>query len=644
MFKSIASRFALITVVLMLFVVAEGAVFYGYQRFRDERAVRVRELNEAEQEIAEIAADYRHLRNFEPLIMNNADFAALAAFDTAYARVTHRLEVMGDSAAAKRYGYATVDLAEWLQFYRTTLRSFVRTYVVKRLRENNLQTEFSSLFVSAMGSGDVSFIRSAYALHPSVFFSQSGSGDVFLKRTADYFLDKTLRSSTRGKAENAYARQYRALVTAAIHFRDRYAEARGAFEIVSAELTASFEALSVKIQAIAKREYQQDEIDRRVFFARMVWMLAVFTLVMAGWILVLVRGTVRPISGLSRVAESVRHGDLTARFSMRAFREMEELGASFNGMLDTIHEKNGELHSMQGALEDRVMDLRRSEESLKTALRTLRETQEQLVSSEKMAALGRLSAGIAHELKNPLAVVMNAHFVIDVYAKYIGEIMKAADEVLIAHRAGTSVDFSRLAAAAETAKDKAKRTLLELTQDLKKNNDLVLKESERMRAIIKSLNMFSHPSDEDFEHVAMNEVIESALAISAHEISGHCVVVKECEDGLLVKGSPNRLTQVFINLFVNAAQAVLPPQGLLRIQAYRDGKQVVIIVSDNGSGIAAEHKDHIFDPFFTTKERGKGSGLGLSIVYSIVTSHKGAIAVDSEVGKGTTFTVTFPSA
>jgi signal transduction histidine kinase len=122
------------------------------------------------------------------------------------------------------------------------------------------------------------------------------------------------------------------------------------------------------------------------------------------------------------------------------------------------------------------------------------------------------------------------------------------------------------------------------------------------------------------------------------------VVVKECEDGLLVKGSPNRLTQVFINLFVNAAQAVLPPQGLLRIQAYRDGKQVVIIVSDNGSGIAAEHKDHIFDPFFTTKERGKGSGLGLSIVYSIVTSHKGAIAVDSEVGKGTTFTVTFPSA
>jgi C4-dicarboxylate-specific signal transduction histidine kinase len=162
---------------------------------------------------------------------------------------------------------------------------------------------------------------------------------------------------------------------------------------------------------------------------------------------------------------------------------------------------------------------------------------------------------------------------------------------------------------------------------------------------VRSLRVFARTSDDERAPVAVRPLLERALAMTAHELRKCAVVHTELGDAPQVVASDGRLTQVFVNLLMNAAQAVAggdPGTAQVHVRLWAEDGAVRVSVRDTGRGIAPEHLAHVFDPFFTTKSVGEGSGLGLAIVHGIVTSLGGSITVDSRLGEGTTFVVALP--
>ncbi|MEJ2679341.1 MAG: HAMP domain-containing sensor histidine kinase [Gemmatimonadota bacterium] len=229
--------------------------------------------------------------------------------------------------------------------------------------------------------------------------------------------------------------------------------------------------------------------------------------------------------------------------------------------------------------------------------------QDQLVQSGKMAAVGTLTSGIAHELNNPL--------------NNIGLTVEALLD-----------DF-------EAYPDEQKRRMLEQAYT----------QVERASTTVRNLLDFTRKDRSAFTTFDAWEAVASALRLVANEALLAGVESRASRDGDLppIRGNPHDLQQVFLNLFLNAIQA-MPEGGAMGVSASRDGDAVRIDVSDEGVGISQEHLEEIFDPFFTTKELGEGTGLGLSVSHSIVEKHGGRIQVASEPGKGTTFSVYLPVA
>jgi two-component system NtrC family sensor kinase len=231
----------------------------------------------------------------------------------------------------------------------------------------------------------------------------------------------------------------------------------------------------------------------------------------------------------------------------------------------------------------------------------LKKHEDQLIQSRKMAAIGNLTAGIAHELNNPLNnISLTTEALIDEYDEW------NRDEKL-----------------------KMLRTV----------SDQV----ERASTTVANLLDFTRRDGSSFEELSINEVINRTVRLVSNEINLHNIeLILELGDNLpKVMGNVHNLQQVFLNLFMNAIQA-MPDQGILKVRSYVEDNLVKIDVSDTGSGIAPEILDKIFDPFFTTKEVGRGTGLGLSVSYGIIKKHNGHVTVRSEVGKGTHFSVMLP--
>ena len=273
-------------------------------------------------------------------------------------------------------------------------------------------------------------------------------------------------------------------------------------------------------------------------------------------------------------------------------------------------------------------------------LRMLQEAQRHLIQSEKMVSLGHLSAGIAHEIKNPLGFVMSN---LGTLAEYVGafkRLLKAYETLAEAARAGD-------AAAVRKTLDRVEEVRCE--EDLPyiaEEVDHLLSESSegthRIMEIIQALKNFVRPDRSELKMADINRGIEEALKIVGNELKYKCRVHKRLGKLPPIRCYPNRLNQVFINLLVNAAQAI-PEQGEVAIRTEATDTHVVIRVSDTGQGIPEEIQDHIFEPFFTTKEPGQGTGLGLAISYGIVQAHKGSIEVRSQEGEGTEFTIQIPN-
>ncbi len=274
-----------------------------------------------------------------------------------------------------------------------------------------------------------------------------------------------------------------------------------------------------------------------------------------------------------------------------------------------------------------------------------RKTQSWLLQSEKMASIGQLAAGVAHEINNPTGFVSsNLKTLLD-YQKDIGELTKAYGQLVQELNEAPSAEGLPQAIKKKAASISALEQELDIQYILADARDLVGECAEGMRRIKKivmDLKDFAHPGENELQIVDINNGIESTLNVVWNELKYKATVKKEYGDIPPVECYAQQLNQVFMNLLVNAAQAI-KKQGDITISTHTEDGYVRIDIGDNGSGIPEENLARVFDPFFTTKEVGKGTGLGLHMAYNIVQKHAGTIQAKSTVGEGTTFTIRIPA-
>lgn len=276
---------------------------------------------------------------------------------------------------------------------------------------------------------------------------------------------------------------------------------------------------------------------------------------------------------------------------------------------------------------------------LDEALQHLQETQAQALQAEKMASIGQLAAGVAHEINNPIGFIgSNLEALTDYFRDYellldryraLGQQASDSKEVFQEGLQGVR----DLEASLEI--DYLKEDIPELLKDC-------IEGTRRVGRIVADLKNFAHPGNDRQMLIDINQGLESTLNVVANELKYKATVKREFQQIPPVEGFPQKLNQVFMNILVNAAQAIAE-KGEIFIRSWAEDGQVHVAISDTGCGIPPEHLSRIFDPFFTTKEVGKGTGLGMNIAYNIVKEHGGRIRVESEPGKGTVFTVSLPA-
>ena len=282
-----------------------------------------------------------------------------------------------------------------------------------------------------------------------------------------------------------------------------------------------------------------------------------------------------------------------------------------------LAEAHDRLKQLNETLEDRVRTRTRE---LEQANRELREAQAQLVRSSTMASLGMLAAGIAHEINTPMgAIRSNA----DVEQRAVRVIRGILRDASVAERLGPQPRLERT---------------LKILDDV---NQVTHEAAQRVTTIVQSLKSFARLDHPELEWVDLHEGIESTLTLIEHLIKERIEVVRSFGELPKVKCYASQINQVFANVLTNAVQAI-EGSGRITISTAMDGSTAQISVTDTGSGIRSEHLERIFDPGFTTKGVGVGAGLGLSIAYRIIENHRGSIQVQSELGKGTTFTICLP--
>ncbi len=282
-----------------------------------------------------------------------------------------------------------------------------------------------------------------------------------------------------------------------------------------------------------------------------------------------------------------------------------------------LAEAHERLKQLNETLEDRV---RERTLELNRTNRELLETQVQLLQSAKMAALGDLAAGVAHEINSPLGSI---HSNADLSKRGVEVVRQAlTDEEL----APVFSKHPRLEPALQSLEQAAATTLIA---------------SDRIVRIVKSLRNFARLDEAERKRADLHEGIESTLTLLQHKLKCGIEVIRDFGEIPQMVCSPNRMNQVFMNLLVNAIQAI-GEHGTITIRTRLDGDQVVLQFADTGHGIPSANLERIFDPGFTTRGPGVGTGLGLAITYRIVEEHRGAIEASSDVGKGSEFTIRLP--
>jgi signal transduction histidine kinase len=342
--------------------------------------------------------------------------------------------------------------------------------------------------------------------------------------------------------------------------------------------------------------------------------LAVAMAAIFGVVLLLVRDIVSPLRALEERSGEMAKGQLAR--PVPPWGEADEIGrlaVMFEEMRRSLRDR---LRSTESINVDLEREVRRRTEALEQrnaelheALEKLRRAQDNLVRSEKLASMGRLVAGIAHEINNPVNAVINSLGPLDDLVKKIaaGEgdspatLAKEAEEILAVVQRGAS----------------------------------------RTKAIVQALHGYARGDDSVQREVNLARSVDDTLGLLQHRLR-NVKVAKNVEPGVRIMGFPGQIDQVLMNLLTNAAQAIGEKGGTISLAARNQDDRVLLTIADDGPGIPQDVLPRIFDPFFTTKDVGEGSGLGLSIVHGIIERHGGHIDVDSHPGQGTKFSISFP--
>ena len=280
----------------------------------------------------------------------------------------------------------------------------------------------------------------------------------------------------------------------------------------------------------------------------------------------------------------------------------------------------------QTAIKEITADLEQANRDLKLA-------HVQQLQSEKMASIGQLAAGVAHEINNPIGFVSSNLGTLEKYIAKLHEFITFQSRELESH-----ADPER------REQVKARRNQLKIDMVLEDIGALLAESRDgvdRVGKIVRDLKGFSRVDEAEHKMANVVECLESAINIAWNEIKYKATLTRDFADLPAILCYPGQLNQVFVNMLVNAAQAI-DSQGTIDVKAWQEGNHIYIRMTDSGCGISAENCQRIFDPFFTTKEVGKGTGLGLSITYDIIKKHQGEISVASREGEGTSFTIKLP--
>jgi two-component system NtrC family sensor kinase len=301
------------------------------------------------------------------------------------------------------------------------------------------------------------------------------------------------------------------------------------------------------------------------------------------------RYVTRSVRELVKATKKIAEGDLNYSIPIKTEGELAQLASSFNQMTSDLKKADEKLVEWGKTLEQKVDQ--RTEE--------LRKTQNQLIQSEKMASLGKLAAGVAHEINSPLTGILT---------------------------------YSSLLHKAKKDEDPDKEDL-----------EVIVNETNRCKMIVKGLLDFARQTEPQKVLSDINEVINKSINLISHQASLQSVKIeKKIKPDLpKIMIDVGQVQQVFINILLNAIEA-MPQGGTLTVSSEIEDEMVAIRFTDTGTGISEKDLPKIFDPFFTTKKQGKGTGLGLSVSYGIIERHRGKLEVKSQVGKGTTFTAKLP--
>lgn len=328
----------------------------------------------------------------------------------------------------------------------------------------------------------------------------------------------------------------------------------------------------------------QEAQNKMIIFALIAFLVIAVTISIS-----INRFVTRPVRVLVEGTEKIAEGDLNYSIPLKSADEIGQLASSFNRMTSDLKRADDKLIDWGKTLEEKVQQ--RTKE--------LRLAENQLFQSEKLASLGKLAAGVAHEINSPLTGVLT---------------------------------YSSLLLKERKDQDPEKEDL-----------EVIVNETNRCKRIVKGLLDFARQTEPDKAPSDINEVIEKSIDLISHQASIQSIRIEKKikPDIPRIMIDKGQIQQVFINILLNAIEA-MPQGGTLTVSSAIQDQMLTIGFADTGAGIPEENLRKIFDPFFTTKKQGRGTGLGLSVSYGIIERHHGKLEVKSKVGKGTTFTIRLP--
>lgn len=424
-------------------------------------------------------------------------------------------------------------------------------------------------------------------------------------------------------------------------------EKQKAVQLLNGEAQSTFNSLSNSLLALvglsnansidAAKGAEKTFKQTRNFTITILIITIIISIIFAG---IMTERIINPITQLEIAAGSVGRGDFDIEVDVFSQDEIGRLSKSFKKMAKSLKEVNSrneqqafQLIAKQNELQFKNNEFKEKNAELERTMLRLKEAQNQLVQSEKMASLGQLTAGIAHEINNPVNFVLSSINPLKIDLEEIISLLDKYQQIISSNNL-----FPTFEEVEKFKKEIDYEYLINEIQSLLKG---IEEGGRRTTEIVRGLRNFSRLDEEEKKLANIHDGLESTLLMLRNQYKNKITIIKEFGNIPEFLFYPGKLNQVFMNILSNAIQAITN-EGEIKISTTLENDLVIVKIKDNGIGMKEETKSKIFEPFFTTKEIGKGTGLGLSISYGIIKDHDGEVEVDSSLNNGTEFTIKIP--